>query len=83
MPLPGRVLIPVHGVFRDGHDVRLAIAVDIRDRYRIADITDVVVDFLGDEPGRLGLDVCDREPQRENCCPYRESHRSLPKSRVG
>ena len=31
----------IDGIFSDGHDVELAVAIDIRDRHRIADVADM------------------------------------------
>ncbi len=83
MPLPGRVFIPVHGILRDRHDIGLTVSVDIRDRHRVANIADMVVNLLGNEPRSLGHDSRYREAQPEDRGQDHESHRSLRESLVG
>ena len=45
--LPVGSLIPQHAVFRDGDDVLLAVAIDIRQRHGIADFSDVRIERPG------------------------------------
>ena len=46
VPFPGGILVPDDGVLGHGHDVGLAVAVNVRDRDGVADIADVRVDLL-------------------------------------
>jgi hypothetical protein len=48
---PARVAVPDDGILADGHDVELAVAVDVRRRDRIADVAHPRVDLLPPEPG--------------------------------
>ena len=80
---PARVRVPDDRVLGHGHDVGLAVAVDVGRRHRVADVADVRVDLLGLEPGefRPGGEIDTENSQHD--CEGEASHGTLRKIRWG